>query len=218
LLVEAQAFGESAAARKKREEEIKRDTISVWVEPLVPVTQLSSHVLRLCAIQDAGYEEYCQKVVGTVIYDRPRVVLAEQAAPYRRAIVEGFRRVAPTGIGVHQLRYSESADLDGKAPDEEDKRVEVVLAVRDYKLSLRRLADSVSSARGRVLAERAAATWAEAAEEEERCHMIVITYPHEAVPMDIFIDSVMGAVLQALRQADPGQVPRLPPPCCILPR
>jgi hypothetical protein len=179
------------------------------VEPLVPVMQLSSHVLRLTAIHDARYEVFCRELVGMVIYDRPRVLLTEQAVAYRRAIVEGFRRVPPSSIGVHQLRYSAASETDGDAADESDDRVEVVLAVRDYCLTQQDVAAvrAGSSGRGTLLAARAAAAWAEAAEEEERCHMIVITYPHEAVPMDIFIDSVMGAVLQALRQADAGQTP-----------
>ena len=202
------AAEERQASIKREEEEMKRDSITVLVEPLVPVAQLSSHVLRLSDIGEPDYQEYCNAVVGMIIYDRPRVLLAEQAVPYCRAIVEGFRQVTSSGIGVHQLRYTEPAELDAKAPDDSDQRVEVVLAVRDYKLSHQRAPESAWSDRGGVVAQRAAATWAEAAEEEERCHMIVITYPHEAVPMDIFIDSVMGAVLQALRQADPGQVAR----------
>ena len=177
------------------------------VEPLVPVTQLSAHVLGLSAIDDTNYQDYCKALVGTVVYDRAQVLLAEHAVRYRRAIVEGYRLLAPSGIGVHQLRYSASAALDAKEPEERDDRVEVVLAVRDYLLSQQRVPPCCSSERGELLASRTAAAWAEAEEEEERCHVIVITYPHEAVPMDIFMDSVMGAVLQALRQADPGQTP-----------
>ena len=207
------------AASTKTEEEAKgMNALSVLVEPLVSVMQLSSHVLRLSDINDVGYEAYCQGLVGLMIFDRPRVLLAEQAVSYRPAIVEGFRRVSSSGIGVHQLRYCAGVVLDDQGlpcsdsvqelrKEGEEARVEVVLAVRDYRLSRLRMLPCVYSEHATELSARAAAAWAEAAEEEERCYMIVITYPHEAVPMDIFIDSVMGAVLQALRQADPGQTP-----------
>ncbi len=36
-------------------------------------------------------------------------------------------------------------------------------------------------------------------EGDERAHSVVITFPHEAVPMDLFLDSVMGSVLQVAR-------------------
>ena len=206
------------AASTKTEEANCMNALSVLVEPLVSVMQLSSHVLRLSDINDVGYEAYCQGLVGLMIFDRPRVLLAEQAVTYRPAIVEGFRRVSSSGIGVHQLRYCAGVVLDDQGLpcsdsvqelEEEggEARVEVVLAVRDYRLSRLRMLPCVYSEHATELSARAAAAWAEAAEEEERCYMIVITYPHEAVPMDIFIDSVMGAVLQALRQADPGQTP-----------
>jgi len=203
----ASAAAVDEVAKERAEVESKAgNAVSVLVEPLVPVIQLSAHVLRLSAIDNPSYEEYCQALVGTVVFDRPRVLLAEQAELYRRAVVEGFRCVEPSSVGVHQLRYSPSVVLDANTPEESDERWEVVLGVRDYRLSQQRVPPSFSTERATLLASRVAAAWAEANEEEERSHVIVITYPHEAVPMDIFIDSVMGAVLQALRQADPGQV------------
>jgi hypothetical protein len=187
-----------------------RNIVSVLVEPLVPVTQLSSHILRLSKIEDPLYEEYCRGLVGTIIFDRPRMLLTELAVPYRRALVEGYRHLAVSGVAVHQLRYFDSdtcADPAVQSSNTLDDRVEVVLAVRDYRLTRDRVPHSTFSEHATLLFESSAAAWAEAAGEEERCYMVMITYPHEAVPMDIFVDSVMGSVLQALRQADPGQIP-----------
>jgi len=169
--------------------------VNVLVEPLTPISELQLHVLRTFPIIDARYETYCRELVGSIILDRPMKGV-ESENPFRRAVVEDYRKLVPSDIGVHRVRYV--------GPDPEDA-CELILAVRDYKVTTKR-ADPETMRRGKEHWE-AKMSSSDPSDGDQRICTIMITYPHEAIPLDIFVDSVMGAILKALRQADPGQAP-----------
>ena len=116
------------------------------------------------------------------------------SCPRRRAVVVGYRLIPPLWVGVHRVEYK----------DEEGGCAELVLAIRDYVMTGER--EEVATVEEEEVKEREKETGEEDDEGGERVHSVVVTYPHEAVPMDLFVDSVMGSILQALRQKDPGQV------------
>lgn len=111
----------------------------------------------------------------------------------------GYRLIPPLRVGVHRVEYR----------DEEGGFAELVLAVRDYLITGER--EEIAVKGEEVAGEVEKEAGGEDDEGGERVHSVVVTYPHEAVPMDLFVDSVMGSILQALRQKDPGQV-RTPDP------
>jgi hypothetical protein len=82
-----------------------------------------------------------------------------------------------------------------------------VLAVRDYKIDVDKAKEEIECHNP----QQEVSNQSEAADDEgdQRIHSVVITYPYEAVPMDLFIDSVMGSVLQVLHACTRIHIPCL---------
>ena len=209
---EAVSGGDGAEVAEEPEE----GRLTVLVEPLLPVADLERHVLRTTAVSDPAYLAFCEALVGWDVWERAPVLgasedEAEPTGPYRRARVERFSRLGPLGLGVHTLRYLEPA---GARPDTlrspsaaaAGARRDVVLAARDYLIcpggaaAIDPLDPPSCDARGTREDDGEE-------EEEERNVSVVITYPHDAVPVELFLECVMGAIQMAMRQPDPGQTP-----------
>ena len=141
-------------------------------------------ILRTSYISHESYERFCTELIGSIIHERTEESEDEgvERPCYRAAHVVGFHLVHPLRVGVHKLHYL----------DEAGGTADVVLAVRDYKIGDMRKevveAPTVPQGFGGVEGD--------GDEGNERVHSVMVTYPHEAVPMDLFIDSVMGSVLQ----------------------
>ena len=79
---------------------------------------------------------------------------------------------------------------------------ELVLAVRDYELLAGPAAAHAAKVEDELGASSPMDQEAEGGNEgDERVHSVYITYPHEAVPLDLFLDSVMGSVLQVAKRS-----------------